>query len=114
MNLKKKINFTHKGIKCEIVQIDFNHPLIPPYHNGYVVLEPGHPWFGKDYDTLMNMGVEAHGGLTYAEPEPDGAWKIGFDTNHYSDTWITKSEDYVQTMTLKLAEQAYDAVKGKN
>lgn len=102
--------FEHLGFKCEIIEIDFGILVIPPYHNGYVILEKGHPWFEKDYNTLEDIGVEAHGGLTYSEAEPDGTWKIGFDTNHYYDDLYTKSKEFVRKETIKLAEQAYNAM----
>ncbi len=61
---------------------------------GYVGLTPGHPWYGKDYDSI---DAEVHGGLTYGgkcggpichvpQPgEPDDVWWLGFDCSHYLD-----------------------------
>jgi hypothetical protein len=62
---------------------------------GYVGLPPGHPWHGKDYDSVDD--VEVHGGLTYSkdchglichtprEGEPADVWWIGFDCAHCFD-----------------------------
>jgi hypothetical protein len=61
---------------------------------GYVGLPPGHPWHGQG---PWDLGVEAHGGLTYASPcdgeichvagpgEPDDVWWLGFDCSHAFD-----------------------------
>lgn len=78
--------------------------LIVRNHNGawcgYVGVSEGHPYFGKDYDSV---DVDVHGGLTYAdhcmegEPEeesvchipepgePDHVWWFGFDCHHFMD-----------------------------
>ena len=81
--------------------------------NGYVLLPPRHPFYGKHYDEL-NDDINIHGGLTFAGKfEPDlflthiknrdflggdlnrenihnfyKYWMIGFDTNHYTDNSI--------------------------
>lgn len=61
---------------------------------GYVAVPPGHPLYGKDYDT---PDVSVHGGLTYAakcmgrvchipeEGETDDVWWFGFDAGHFGD-----------------------------
>lgn len=73
--------------------------------NGYVVIPPGHPAHGVDYD---NINVEVHYGLTFGQtvtedmfelfPSLDkddiGGWLVGFDTAHYGDTihkWPTEA-----------------------
>lgn len=67
---------------------------------GYVGIDSGHPWHGKDYEIADVCGV--HGGLTFADacqegpiastvchlPEPgqsDGLWWFGFDCSHHRD-----------------------------
>lgn len=61
------------------------------YRCGYVRIPPGHPWHGKDYDSVEPY-PEVHGGLTFAEPDTDcgkggedNAWWLGFDAAHYGD-----------------------------
>ena len=61
------------------------------YRCGYVRVPPGHPWHGKDYDSL-DPYPEVHGGLTFAEADTDcgkggadNAWWVGFDCAHYGD-----------------------------
>jgi hypothetical protein len=55
---------------------------------GYVRVPRGHPWHGKGVD---DVDAEAHGGLTFAEPDvgcgggPDDAWWLGFDAAHAFD-----------------------------
>lgn len=58
---------------------------------GYVRIPPGHPWHGKDYDSVEPY-PEVHGGLTFAEPDTDcgkggedNAWWLGFDCAHFDD-----------------------------
>jgi len=63
--------------------------------NGYVVIPPGHPCHGVDYDEI---DVDVHGGLTFGQkasecadwPEIEDSdkdcWIVGFDTAHYGDT----------------------------
>jgi hypothetical protein len=69
---------------------------------GYVAVDPGHPFHGKDYlDDTVDTIVSVHGGLTYAaectgDPErgichapapgqPDDVWWFGFDAGHAFD-----------------------------
>lgn len=67
---------------------------------GYVAVNPGHPYHGKDYEV---PGADVHGGLTFAascnddgpiehavchvpEPgQPADVWWFGFDCGHYTD-----------------------------
>jgi hypothetical protein len=64
------------------------------YWCGYVGVPPGHPAHGMDY---MDIPVDVHGGVTYAEPcggrvchvpapgEPADVFWIGFDFHHGGD-----------------------------
>lgn len=52
------------------------------YRCGYVIVPPGHPWFGQDYDSIA---VECHGGLTFSDSTGFGAWCVGFDCAHAGD-----------------------------
>lgn len=63
---------------------------------GYVGVDPTHPAHGKDY---VDVDVDVHGGLTYAEHcqdggpichvpksgEPEHLYWLGFDCAHYMD-----------------------------
>lgn len=82
---------------------------------GYVGVQPGHPWHGKDYTDVPD--VEVHGGLTFASlcqegaedgpgvchiPEPGrpaNVWWLGFDCAHYMD--VTPSHDVLMGSLLK-------------
>lgn len=63
------------------------------YRCGYIKLEPGHPWYGKDSDSIHEVAdVSIHGGLTFADPDvhcgkggADDGWWLGFDANHHGD-----------------------------
>lgn len=83
------------GYPCLIVR----HPHFG-FFCGYVGVQPNHPSYGKDYN---DVGVSAHGGLTFADScghgedesrgvchrpapgEPDNVWWLGFDCGHYMD-----------------------------
>lgn len=70
---------------------------------GYVGVQPGHPWHGKDYSDELLYDVSVHGGLTYADFCQEGAedgpgichvpgpgrpanvWWLGFDCAHFMD-----------------------------
>ena len=77
------------------------------YFNGYVVVLPEHPFYGKDYDVVSNLlskkGFYVHGGLTFANDDKDFCpelskhfldyWIFGFDTRHANDAadcWTEK------------------------
>jgi len=96
---------------------------------GYVAVDRGHPYYGKDYNFL---DVECHGGLTYAnecsghvchvpEPgEPDDVWWFGFDCGHswdfipsYSDGGDGTYRDlkYVRREVTFLARQLHGAAE---
>lgn len=49
---------------------------------GYVDVPYGHPWYGKDYDELLDVHV--HGGVTYTQNH-DLDWRVGFDCGHFGD-----------------------------
>jgi len=70
--------------------------------NGYVDLPPDHPMYGKDYD---DMPVRIHGGLTFAEKQEDGMWRVGFDTVHAGDTLGKWPKEEVEKETRYLVEQ---------
>jgi len=61
------------------------------YRCGYVRVPLGHPWHGKDYDSVEPY-PDVHGGLTFAEADTDcgkggedSAWWLGFDCAHAGD-----------------------------
>jgi hypothetical protein len=106
---------------------------------GYVKVEPGHPWHGKDYDNIFGE-VDVHGGLTFSKPDKacdkegpdDGHW-FGFDCAHSFDApdpelpqatmpypgftsmfgggGTVRSQDYVRAECEKLALQAKEAAE---
>jgi len=109
---------------------------------GYVGVSPRHPWHGlkKRFD-LWNeteedpefpggfeaLGIEAHGGITYAEIESDGLLWLGFDCAHgwdlvpvmeasrrrFDPSGSTKGTyrdwAYAKNEVARLAEQAHKA-----
>ncbi len=86
--------FTHNGLECEVVEVDFR-PEMEISHNGYVTVPKDNPSYGLDYNDVKQDVVE----LTFGE---EG--KFGFDTNHYNDTTATKSKEAVIAKTKELAE----------
>jgi hypothetical protein len=105
---------------------------------GYVGVPPGHPWHGKDYDSI---DAEVHGGVTYSEAcdgdqehgichvprpgEPEHLWWIGFDCAHLGDftpgtaahypdigslnNGVYRDMAYVRGQCIRLARQAKEA-----
>lgn len=88
-----RVEFRAHGLPCLLARHQrFGHWCM------YVGVPPGHPWHGKDYDSIT---VEAHGGLTYSaacdgdpvdgichvplEGEPEHAWWVGVDFAHAWD-----------------------------
>ena len=90
--------------------------------NGYVVVLPEHPFYGKNYDEIDDLlykhpdinGFYIHGGLTFADgdksfcPElskhfPD-YWIFGFDTRHADDTAEYWTEERTWEETEKLLQ----------
>ncbi len=105
-------------------------PISGGWGNGYVLLPPNHPFYGKHYD---DIDIRAHGGLTFGEyfdsdvflqwiekREIDGDvtienyekfnnyWIIGFDTNHLGDDSYTCTKDYVMIETKYMYKQCID------
>lgn len=106
--------------------------------NGYVLLPPGHPFYGKIYYDIESY---AHGGLTFSgkyghwnvlkkyedndfdyqmdEKLAEGVkkygydflkdyWCIGFDCAHYGDDLTTCPKEYVWDETQKLYQHCED------
>jgi hypothetical protein len=75
----------HEGFEWEITNNGIG------YRCGYVRIPPGHPWHGRDYDSVEPYPA-VHGGLTFAEADTDcgkggedNAWWLGFDCAHAGD-----------------------------
>ncbi len=125
-----RVEWQHGGFACLMVR-----QPVPGHWCGYVGVEPGHPWHGKDWD---HIDARVHGGITYArecegdvchvpEPgKPEHLWWIGFDCAHCDDlrpgdarlgySLLTrgatyKTRAYVQLETRTLAEQARAAAR---
>lgn len=61
----------------------------------YIGVKPGHPLYQQDYSGL---GIDCHGGLTYAaeggfDPWAAGYWWFGWD---YAHSWDMAFNDYLQ------------------
>jgi hypothetical protein len=89
-----------KGIEENLRKYGTSSHFDGGYFNGYVVVLPEHPFYGKDYDEVSNLlskkGFYVHGGLTFANDDKDFCpelskhfsdyWILGFDTRHANDT----------------------------
>lgn len=98
--------------------------------NGYVLLPPNHPFYGKHYDYI---DIRVHGGLTFGQyfdiekflkwignrsidgditienyNQFNNYWIIGFDTNHASDSSYTCTKKYVMNVVESMREQCID------
>ncbi len=100
-------------IKSMVLTTHLSHEHITVgWGNGYVGVPAGHPWFGKDYDSI---DCEVHGGLTYAADrapteKPDGFWWVGFDTAHLGDNERNRPRSFVEAETERSKKQAEDVV----
>lgn len=100
------------------------------YRCGYVKVEPGHPWHGKD-DT--DSFADVHGGVTFGAGDvdcgkggADSGWWIGFDCAHFGDApdrslpirepgsfghaGVVRTQEYVEAECRSLCEQARNVV----
>ena len=101
---------TKAGLKAVVLYVNNSHNC------GYIVLDKGHPYFGKEYDDVPYFNV--HGGLTFSGNvrgiAPKGeAWALGFDAAHVGDKTFGhsvpgdtfKDVDYMAFECESLAEQ---------
>lgn len=98
------------------IDVDTKYPCIMIRNSwgghlcGYVILPAEHPLHGVPERDIAVLGVEVHGGVTYAESaESLGGmateWAVGFDCGHFCDKAQPKNEDYVRAEVIKLAHQ---------
>src|SRR5579863_2582902 len=102
------------------------------YRCGYVKVEPGHLWHGRDES---DIDARAHGGVNFSEADvdcgkggADNGWWFGFDTNHAFDARdpdlpcpailravdarfpiaddVVRTQEYVEAECRSLCEQA--------
>lgn len=105
----------HEKVMTQLKEAGFDYHQTGGHFNGYIVVLPEHPFYGKDYDELNELlskkDLYVHGGLTYASgdkkrcPElsklyPD-YWVLGFDTRHVGDT----SEYWTEERTWEEADK---------
>ena len=81
--------FEYKGFPCVVLFLPWG------YRCGYVGIPFGNKYYNVDY---MNIPVDCHGGLTYAESslcgqEDKDLWWIGFDCAHCFDGYDFKKLD---------------------
>jgi hypothetical protein len=116
-----RLDWEHEGVTC----LALRHPT-SGHWCGYVGMKPGHPWYGKDYDSVE---CEVHYGLTYAQGcegnichtpkpgEPEHLWWLGFDCAHCDDVQpcdgslnfreaTYKTLEFVRLETERLARQS--------
>jgi hypothetical protein len=69
--------FDRDGVSCEIIRSTERG-----YWCGYVLVRPGHPWYGLEASSLPDEAHEAaHSGITLATD----TGRIGWDANHLHD-----------------------------
>lgn len=74
--------FEHEGVSCLMLRNEeFGHWC------GYVEIEEGHLWWGRDSDDPVLEAVQAHGGVTFSGELLDnlGRYLIGFHCAHATD-----------------------------
>lgn len=77
------------------------------WYCGYVVVPKDHPYYGVDYDEVMEKGdIRVHGGLTFSGTFDDiDGFFLGFDCNHVGDSPIYQNENYTLNECLELVDQ---------
>ena len=117
-----KIRSQMSGIQSQTISNGIKSFLDGGNFNGYVVVLPEHPFYGKDYDEIDDLlskdsgtnGFYIHGGLTFANGDknfcselskhfPD-YWIFGFDTRHADDTAEYWTEERTWEETEKLLQ----------
>lgn len=107
------LQFQHRDFRCSLRRNQLGCWC------GYVDVPVGHPWHGRNSESLYRINV--HGGVTYAQENPEtGEWRVGFDCCHGYD-WIPmigvgRKEDYRDVRYAsreceRLANQAAEAAK---
>lgn len=96
----------HAGHEWMVIHNDIG------YRCGYVKVDPGHPWHGKDSDDIC---CDVHGGITYAEADtpcdkdgPDNGWWLGFDCAHAGDA---PDPSLPGCRTMDLDHGGYDRIR---
>ena len=117
-----KIRLQMGGITSQTISKGISSFLDGGNFNGYVVVLPEHPFYGKDYDEIDDLlskdsgtnGFYIHGGLTFANGDKDFCpelskhfpdyWIFGFDTRHADDTAAYWTEERTWEETEKLMQ----------
>ena len=106
------------SIQLEIISKEISSFLDGGNFNGYVVVLPEHPFYGKSYDEidvlLDKKDFYVHGGLTFANGDKNFCpelskhfsdyWIFGFDTRHADDTADYWTEERTWEETEKLLQ----------
>lgn len=109
-----------KGIEADLYKSGVSTHLNGGYFNGYVIVQPEHPFYEKNYDEINDLldkkGIYIHGGLTFSDgnknfcPElskdHSNYWVFGFDTRHAGDTAEYWTEERTWEETNKLLKAA--------
>lgn len=108
-----------------IIKNNYNKYYQCGYGNGYVILPPGHRYYGVDYE---HIECSVHGGLTFSKSVKDikhtmfdfkshnieDGWVIGFDTCHYNDSLENFPKSRVIEEVMNLKKQMYQVKNKRN
>ena len=114
-----------KDIEDNLRKCGLSSHLSGGYFNGYIVVLPEHPFYGKDYDEIDDLIYKKdfyiHGGLTFANDDKDFCpelskhfpdyWILGFDTRHANDTAAYWTEERTWEEADKLMQAAINYVE---
>lgn len=95
------IGWTVDGIACLVNRNEHFGTL-----NGYVGVPKACAWYGLDQHALDDV-VECHGGVTFAEPAPDGLWWVGFDCGHSQDLTPSFGAAFATMLGAQYRDVAY-------
>lgn len=98
----RKVSYEPEEIKKMTLSRDYYY-----WYCGYVVIPKDHPYYGVDYDEVMEKGdIRIHGGLAFSGTFDDiDGFLLGFHCNHVGDSPIYQNENYTLNECLDLVDQ---------
>jgi len=95
-----QVFFEYRGMKCKILRCEHTGNLC-----GYICVNGNHPF--THLDLALDIPIDTHGGITYAQNEEDGYW-IGFDCAHCGDfcPGIVKSYEYMNQILRDITPES--------
>lgn len=79
----------YKSIEADLYKSGVSTSLSGGYFNGYVIVQPEHPFYEKDYDEINALldkkGIYIRGGLTFSDGDKNICLELSKDHSSY---WV--------------------------